>query len=132
MRSRRKRQAQRSGYTAGHEEQLAFGWPFYEAGFCDVHPDYLADEERRQVLEQMQQAWPLLRQQAFDSFYCLRRIAQRPYGWWLFEAPERRNESETEYQQLDRLGLLSETEKQAYKAQQALYAAPAAADIDDP
>ena len=132
MRSRRKRKAQRSGYTAGHAEQLAFGHCFYEAGFCEVHPKYLPPEEQQTVLEQMRQAWPLLRQQAFDAFYSMRRVAERPWGWWQFEAPEQRSETETEYEQLLRLGLLSKQEQAAYAEQQALYAAGAADDISDP
>lgn len=35
----------------------------------------------------------------------------RPWGWWEYEAPERRNEGEHEHEQLERLGVLSPEER---------------------
>lgn len=36
----------------------------------------------------------------------------RPFGWWLFESPERRNRyEETELEQLDRLDLMTDLER---------------------
>ena len=67
--------------------------------------------------DEMREAWPVLRE---ECFLMLRRrgdaghaVGLRPRAWWEYEAPEPRNLDESEADQLDRLGLLSEHERAA-------------------
>lgn len=98
-RLKRKTLLKRRTYGRGHVHHLWCGHQFLDEGFGRPVGN----------LEAMREAWPVLREQVFAL--CAERHAKgdlriKPVGWWLFEAPEERNEGETEREQLERLGLL--------------------------
>lgn len=60
----------------------------------------------------MAAAWPVLRETILASW---NYVGQRCLGWWLYEAPKRRNRKLPEVEQLERLGQLSESELETLK-----------------
>lgn len=110
----RRRPRTRVGYGRQHTFQLLTGHDFFGDAFGDN-------------IDAMRQAWPVLRDAACELCATRRGRRLRPWGWWEFEANERRNPAETEAQQLGRLGLLSEHERAALA-----HRLPPEADSPDP
>ena len=127
MRRQTNRKVKRAGYTVAHVHHLVVGRDFYGDGFgtpssrLPVGPERDADLAAQQVeIEHaMRAAWPILRDAAFAEIDRDRRRhgpVKFPFGWWLCESPERRDPGMTEFDQLSRLGLLSDEDRMSYRA----------------
>lgn len=112
MRRRTKRQTDRRAYTDYHVHQLACGHDNFGNAFNHElridspiplhHPDAPAE-----LVEACRTAWPLLREAAIadrvEKWPCT-----RPIAFWLFDVE--RDETQTEFEQLQAMGVLSDDE----------------------
>ncbi|HIF01038.1 MAG TPA: hypothetical protein EYQ63_29525 [Fuerstia sp.] len=87
------------GYTASHRLQLRIRWDYFNNAFGNG-PDSIAA---------MKAAWKVLRSSVMEE-HIHERPGTRPWAWWQFDAPEKRNDNETETEFLRRLSLLTAAE----------------------
>ena len=83
------------GWTDAHVFQLVHGRDFFGNAFGHD-------------MEAMREAWPELRDRVFTMTAERRRHGHkriRPWAWWQFESPKRRDGRMTEAQQLKEMGI---------------------------
>jgi hypothetical protein len=118
MRRQTRRQSSRRGYKDEHMHQLITGRDFYDAAFnADLGlPITVAlgrDDTPAELTEACRKAWPALRQQALE-WCAANRPCTRPLAWWLWGSPQPRDYSQSEFAQLDALGVLTADEIRAF------------------
>ncbi len=87
----RRKTRNRTGWTSHHLDQLVSGIVFY--------PDPFNGDEAA-----VREAWNALKVQAFAE--ARRQRGQiMPRAWWLYDAKEARDDTVTEQEQLDRMGI---------------------------
>lgn len=102
----------RRGWGSAERSWLEMGYDFVERSAWHAYDAVAASEIPKDILADIEGAWrqfgdDLMAEFANDLIYWCGR---RPWGWWAFDAPERRDESRDEREQLEALGLLTAAE----------------------
>jgi len=95
----KRRRKNRTGYSDRHRLQLRVRWDFFGGGFGDGP----------EAVPAMKAAWLEIGDSVLEE-HIHERPGTRPWAWWQFDAPEQRDDNETETDYLRRLQFLTATE----------------------
>jgi len=108
----RRRRRDRFGWSKAHRDQLMSGWDYLnQAWRGGKWRSFDATDYPPQVCDEMLECW----KECGDDLLVQAKPGTRPWGWWLFDSPARREEDIEETRQLFQMGELIPDETEAVR-----------------